>query len=311
MAGIRYESFDLRIGRREGRKFPTRVVASPAGEAAGDFILPFTDAQIERIIANIRVAILRSQVATRRVEPPEIREVRSFGATLFRTVFNGQIKSCFDASLRMMIQQETGLRIKLRIDAPELTNLPWEYLYSDEGLGFLSLSARTPIVRYIELPYPTIPLEVETPLSILVMVSSPSDYPPLDVEHERGKINSALAELEQQGTVRVETLPEASLAALQSILRKRTFHILHYIGHGDFDELTEDGILVLEDETGKGRPISGSHLGTLLHDHFSMRLVVLNSCEGARSSRADPFASTAATLIRAGIPAVVAMQLVG
>jgi uncharacterized membrane protein HdeD (DUF308 family) len=36
--------------------------------------------------------------------------------------------------------------------------------------------------------------------------------------------------------------------------------------------------------------------------------VFLNSCEGARGSESDAFSSTAATLVRRGIPAVVAMQ---
>jgi tetratricopeptide (TPR) repeat protein len=36
--------------------------------------------------------------------------------------------------------------------------------------------------------------------------------------------------------------------------------------------------------------------------------VFLNSCEGARGSEGDPFSGTAATLVRRGVPAVVAMQ---
>jgi tetratricopeptide (TPR) repeat protein len=39
-----------------------------------------------------------------------------------------------------------------------------------------------------------------------------------------------------------------------------------------------------------------------------LRLVFLNSCEGARGSESDAFSSTAATLVRRGVPAVVAMQ---
>jgi hypothetical protein len=46
----------------------------------------------------------------------------------------------------------------------------------------------------------------------------------------------------------------------------------------------------------------------LLHDCRTLRLVVLNSCEGARNTRLDPFAGIAAGLLRQGIPAVVAMQ---
>ncbi len=46
----------------------------------------------------------------------------------------------------------------------------------------------------------------------------------------------------------------------------------------------------------------------LLHDHESLRVAVLNACEGARSSKQDPFAGSAQTLVQQGIPAVIAMQ---
>jgi hypothetical protein len=49
-------------------------------------------------------------------------------------------------------------------------------------------------------------------------------------------------------------------------------------------------------------------LGTLLHDEDTLRLAVLNACEGARAARTDPFAGTAQCLIQQGIPAVIAMQ---
>ena len=46
----------------------------------------------------------------------------------------------------------------------------------------------------------------------------------------------------------------------------------------------------------------------LLHDYESLRIAVLNACEGARSSKQDPFAGSAQTLVQQGIPAVIAMQ---
>ena len=70
----------------------------------------------------------------------------------------------------------------------------------------------------------------------------------------------------------------------------------------------QDGVLLLEDEQGRGRAVSAQDLGVLLHDHPSLRLVMLNSCEGARTSRLDPFAGSAQSLVQQGIPAVVAMQ---
>ncbi|MCP4306519.1 MAG: hypothetical protein GY926_10515 [bacterium] len=45
----------------------------------------------------------------------------------------------------------------------------------------------------------------------------------------------------------------------------------------------------------------------ILHEHRSLRLEILNACEGARSSRTDPFSGTGKSLVQQGIPAVVAM----
>lgn len=46
----------------------------------------------------------------------------------------------------------------------------------------------------------------------------------------------------------------------------------------------------------------------LLQDERSLRLAVLNSCEGARSSHVDPFSGAAASLVHYGVPAVIGMQ---
>ena len=54
--------------------------------------------------------------------------------------------------------------------------------------------------------------------------------------------------------------------------------------------------------------MSGIQLGTILADEVSLRLAVLNSCEGARSSLQDPFSGVATSLIEREIPAVIGMQ---
>ena len=58
-----------------------------------------------------------------------------------------------------------------------------------------------------------------------------------------------------------------------------------------------------------GRPRSTRRCSpTSLDDQVQLQLVVLNSCQGARTTLADPFAGVATTLIQSGVPAVVAMQ---
>src|SRR6185437_7322350 len=86
------------------------------------------------------------------------------------------------------------------------------------------------------------------------------------------------------------------------------YHVFHFVGHGAFDERLQDGVLMMEDANGRGTAVSAQRLGTLLHDHRSLRLAVLNACEGARTDVADPFAGVAQTLVQQGLAAVIAMQ---
>jgi hypothetical protein len=104
-------------------------------------------------------------------------------------------------------------------------------------------------------------------------------------------------------------MEQATLPALADHLLRGQYHVFHYIGHAGFDQRSQDGVLVLEDGTGRGRLASGERLAVLLGNHPAMRLALLNACEGARTSSDDPFAGTATTLVRTGgVPAVIAMQ---
>jgi CHAT domain-containing protein len=86
------------------------------------------------------------------------------------------------------------------------------------------------------------------------------------------------------------------------------WHVFHFIGHGGFDPATQEGLIALASEEGYARYLPAEDLALLLKDHWDLRLVLLNSCEGARGSEQDAFSSTAATLVRPGIPAVLANQ---
>jgi hypothetical protein len=304
MEEISYLDFDLLIERAE-EGYTARVLNSPAGQATADFSLPFSELELE----NFLLRVGRTRRGMRRLESPEMEAAKSFGGRLFDAVFGGDVRECLRSSLDEADRQEAGLRLRLRLaDVPELADLPWEYLYNPALNRFFVLSAETPLVRYLDLPERIRPLAVQPPLKVLVVISSPSDYPPLDVEREWEKLSEALGDLEQRGLVVLERLEDATLMTLQRRLRRGEYHVFHFIGHGDFDERAQDGVLLLEDEQGRGRPVSGQYLGTLLHDERTLRLAILNACEGARTSRTDPFAGTAQSLVQQGTPAVIAMQ---
>jgi tetratricopeptide (TPR) repeat protein len=298
-----YSDFDLVI-EQTGEKYRARVINSPAGQASTEFDSLFAPLELENFVLRMG----RPQRGMRRIDSTEMEAIKSFGTRLFRTIFSNEVYACYLRSIDSVLNQNTGLRIRLRINVPEFHDLPWEYLYNSQFDQFLALSKDTPIIRYIELPYTTQALPVKTPMKILVMISSPDGFPPLDVEEEWRRLNQALRPLIDQDLVVLERLEHATLSALQQRLRRDQVHIFHYIGHGKYFEQQKDGMLLLEDERQHGRPTSGQHLGAILHDHHTLRLVVLNACEGARTSAEDPYTGVAQTLVRQGIPAVLAMQ---
>ena len=91
-------------------------------------------------------------------------------------------------------------------------------------------------------------------------------------------------------------------------MRGGPWHILHFVGHGGFDQVSDEGILAFEDEDGGLNRLPATQLARLLADHTTLRLVILNSCEGAQGGNTDVFSSTASILVRHGLPAVLAMQ---
>lgn len=298
-----YINFDLVIDK-PGDRYRARVISSPAGQASVEFDALFSPLELENFVLRMG----RPQRGMRRLDSPEMGAIKTFGTRLFRTVFSDDVYACYLRSLDNVLNQNKGLRLRLRINVPEFHDLPWEYLYNPQFSQFLALSKDTPIIRYIELPYTTRALPVESPLKILVMISSPEGYPPLNVDGELKKLNTALQPLISKNLISLEMLEQPTLSALQKKLRREKIHIFHYVGHGKYYEQKQDGMLLLEDEHSRGRPTSGQHLGAILHDHHHLRLVVLNACEGARTSAEDPYAGVAQTLVRQGIPAVLAMQ---
>ncbi|MFX0140193.1 MAG: CHAT domain-containing protein [Candidatus Hodarchaeota archaeon] len=304
MHKIFYLDFDLLI-EKMGEIYKARVVNSPAGQATSQFTFPLSDKELKKFFLNVG----RYRNAVRRFEKRGTDTTKEIGERLFNVVFRDEVRICLQRSIDEADRQGSGLRIKLRLsEAPELLDLPWEYLYNPTFDLFISLSRETSLVRYIDLPDLIPKLSINPPLKILVMISNPHNFQKLNVEHEWSKLKEALADLESQRMVELERLDNPMLTNLQRQLRRKEYHIFHYIGHGGFDTQDEDGVLIFEDKARNGFPVRGQYLGTLLHDHRSLRIVFLNACEGGRTSISDPFAGVAQSLIRQGIPAVIAMQ---
>ena len=276
MAEKDYLDLDILIeSAAEG--YRARVLRSPAGGGQLVFPAPFSKMEVENLVLRVG----RPRSGMRRVESPDLEAIKTFGGKLFGAVFQGEVGTCLRSSMDEANRQGQGLRLRLQFgDVPDLVNLPWEYLYNPSLNRFLALSSATPLLRYLELPEPVKPLEVTPPLRILAMISSPADFPELDVEKEWANLQEALDPLVKSGRVMVDRVEKATLSDLLPRLRQYEYNIFHFIGHGGFDQQAQDGLLMMEDENRRGRAVSGQELGTMLHDERSLRLAVLNACEG-------------------------------
>jgi hypothetical protein len=304
MAAHQYLDFDLQISTGP-TGYRARVLNSPAGQAASEFRLPFSDDELTTFVGQLLQSNNRQSMLF------EKGMVRTVGGQLFDALFQGELLVCLGRSLDEAQRQGASLRIRLRLsDAPQLVNLPWEYLFYGGANRFLTLSTASPLVHFLELPAPVQPLTVTPPVGILVLIASPSDLPALDVEKEWSQLQSTLGQLTAGGQVQLIRLDHPSLAALQAALRQHAIHVIHFVGHGSFDAANQESFLAFCTAQGTAELVSAQQIGKLLHNERTLRLVVLNSCEGSRTALADPFAGAAQTIVQQGVPAVIAMQFV-
>ncbi len=311
MAALTYSDFNLELERTEqGYRARAR---SPAGEAQEDLVSPLAGLDLEQFLSQIG---RRNRGLPRDVHLPSPSErelkdaLRTFGAGLFERFFAGRVGDMFRASLDKAREPGNGLRIRLHLaGAPELAKWPWEFLFDSIEDDFAARSTNIPLVRYLQAPQPIQPLAVSPPLKILAIIAKPPALPELDVEEEWRTLKDSLKGLEEQGSVALDRLETATVAALQRQLGLADYHIIHFIGHGDLDAEGGEGILLMENGSPQGRLLGIEELRTLLRDERqTLRLVILNACKGARLASGDPFAGLAQGLTGMGIPAVIAMQ---
>jgi hypothetical protein len=317
---MHYEDFSVHVSQDATGSFIARVLRSPAGEGSARLELPFTAAELEALgwenptDGNARGEMLtvpttregRPASRAHSMPPPQI------GRRLYDALFMGQVGNLLEHSRGLIAADpEKGLRIKLHFDlgnrAAQFQSLPWELLARPDG-GFVGLNRHTPIVRHLDVAQAAQKIKLSGPLRILATMASPSDLAQLDLARERRVLDDLV---KRQPNWRIEVLPNASIERLRQVLTSFRPHIVHFMGHGGFDAEEGEGYLLFEGPDRRSQPISGQAFATKLLDLRTVGIVFLNACETARGSgddTANPYAGVASSLVRTGIPAVVAMR---
>jgi hypothetical protein len=294
--------------------YAVRVGSDEGGQGHSRFTLPFRLSDLMGVVFGDGQA---DRVAGSLESAPAIafttdgRTAADFGALLFDALFHGEARTVFDKTESLAQSSGDGVRIRLSMDlrAPgmaEVASLPWE-LMCPSGHRPLVVSKQTPLVRSLDGPGPIEPSPFVAPLRILLLMANPRGSTQLNLKEERKRIENRWASL--PGVV-VDIIEHPNHHDVTTQLDKVKYHVIHYMGHGDF-EAGAGGQLLMEDKVGNPEPVTGDVFTAWLHDERQLRLVFLNACNtGATSVRSGnhPFTGVATALIHDGIPAVVAMQ---
>lgn len=288
-----YENFDLRINEGQGGVYDVEVLFSPQGEVKKiPTSFPLEDEEFKDLLAFMRDLWANA------------KDAKALGQKMKPLLFPGDVWSKFRECRTDMKNKGKGLRVRLRIDPPELGSLPWEYVF-DETFDYLAHDRLTPIVRYPAESLPQENLQAEIPLRILLVTANPQNLRQLEVNEEESLVRQALEPLEATGLAEVTVIRKAQIGAVRQALTDGHYHVFHFIGHGMIEN--DEGALALEDGQGQKRAVFASQLRAMLRN-TAVRFVFLNSCETAAYAGADPITGVAQSLARAGIPAVMAMQ---
>src|SRR6266567_4128446 len=242
----------------------------------------------------------------------------TLGKRLYESVFGSRQA---DRIVQKWLDTEGEHQISIISDIPHALSLPWELLHSEQG--YLVMRTQEPVSILRRLPQSestTASTSFEPPLRVLLVTARPQGTGFID---PRGIARELLDEVQGQreiGAIELEFLRPPTLKALRKRLRdkKRQVHVLHFDGHGTFDEQTHGkdehllsgsrrGKLAFEDDKGQLDLVEAEDVAQVLLNS-RVKLAVLTACQSAMSSADNAFSSVAARLIRGGIDAVVAMS---
>jgi hypothetical protein len=237
---------------------------------------------------------------------PTDDELMEFGGHLFQTLFQGDVRRLYDEARSR--QQGHRLDLVLTSMIPWIGEKPWEFAHDTGRQSFLA-TEEIHFVRNVLTNIPADPIgHCAGPLCILVASAQPVGFGHLSIDQEVEVVRRGFEPLIEAGLVAVDVLPRATPAAIHGYLSTGQYNIVHFIGHGVFDEEKQEGCLIFEDTRGGAFPLGERSVREIFCKR-GLSLVFLNACQsGAGGGRADFNKGVAQALVSHGLPALVANQ---
>jgi len=291
-----------------------RAESTLDGERHGTFDPPFDEEALGAILRALEPGFDPNAVQATET----VAALKAAGLPLADDLL-AAVGSCLDAALHISkdissalhtllgAAQERGeplhLILKFGQGCDHVAALPWELLQHN---GRFLVADNTIVLTRTPLgaaPY-TEALE-ELPLRILLVLSEPLGASPIAPERQARQLAHGLRALTSEGAVVVDELRPPTYDTLIEAVRTGSYHALHFFGHGIYHNGA--GHLLFEDPYGCPDLVRADDVGAVLNNS-GVRLVVMGACQSAMAG-ADQWSSTAAALLRAGVPLVVGMQV--
>ncbi|MEA2676543.1 MAG: hypothetical protein QOJ81_684, partial [Chloroflexota bacterium] len=266
-------------------------------------------AELPHAVAAARDAFLRGFRTGLRRGPAEAAqasleaELAHLGRALRDFCFPGDSAEAL-ASLVDGCGVGTVVEVCFEADDPELLGLPFEALRLPDDRILATLPPVVTVRRPVGVPAQEwAPLA--GPIKVLAAVGAPDEgntsSAVLDYEQEFQNILDAVEDAQRHENVQVRILEVCHPDVIAEAIERDPYHVLHLSCHGS------PGLLELEDEEGRAVPVTASQLvDALRRTGKPLPLVFLSACHGGVQK--EQTASFAESLLRAGIPSVLAMQ---
>jgi hypothetical protein len=236
---------------------------------------------------------------------PRGRELRAWGRDLFELLFPGDVRRLYDVARSLQPDGTIDLVFTSMIDW--VADKPWELAFDPARRTFLATSD----VNFVRNVFTAVPTEVRSRrrdrLRILVATAEPRGTAPIAAREEATLVRRGFRPLVDAGLASVSVLPRVTPEALHRRLTREAVDVLHYVGHGSYDETAREGCLFLEDGKGRPKPVDAAAFRQIV-GRRGTDLVFLNACETGRGGRVDFNRGLGPALVAAGVPAVVANQ---
>lgn len=328
-----------------GAEFEVNAFETPSGEWVATGQLPYNEAELAVLLKLLNLgrypvdqfSVAQNEVLERlglvRQEQLVFGWRERIGQALHNAVFTGDVEVAFRSAMtdaRAKPRKRISLQLRFNPDATDLARYPWELVH--DGHRHLLATNSAEISRYITYGEAVAAPYGSPPWRMLFVTSRPRDLDPLCPDDEFLAVWNALQDCRDTRNFAFERLDNPTYDMLTEQLGSRNYDLIHFDGHGVFgrqcpqchtmhyphmtacqtcstrlDDVPAQGYLALTDDNGNADLVGTGDLESALSSS-NVRLALVSACQSSLIRGDSLFVGLGPGLVRAGIPAVVAMQ---